>query len=96
MVSESDLRRELHDTLAEYERLRKENTKLKALLKGFSLTPASALLGKREPTARQTAVKEKPEPSSSRDELGSRISLFRGLFRGREDVYAVRWESRNG
>jgi hypothetical protein len=26
----------------------------------------------------------------------AKISLFRGLFRGRQDVYAERWEGRNG
>jgi hypothetical protein len=25
-----------------------------------------------------------------------KIALFRSLFRGREDVYAVRWEGKNG
>jgi TOTE conflict system primase-like protein len=25
-----------------------------------------------------------------------KVSLFKDLFRGREDVYAVRWEGRNG
>jgi hypothetical protein len=41
----------------------------------------------------------KAQPSASvtadsRPEL--KVSLFRNLFRGRDDVYAVRWEGRNG
>jgi hypothetical protein len=32
-------------------------------------------------------------PSLSADE---KIRLFRSLFRGREDIYALRWEGKNG
>lgn len=45
--------------------------------------------------------RESSEPSSVAAENSTasqeeKIALFRSLFRGREDVYAVRWESRKG
>jgi hypothetical protein len=45
--------------------------------------------------------RESSEPSPIVGEGGTsstkeKIALFRSLFRGREDVYAVRWESRKG
>lgn len=37
----------------------------------------------------------KPQVHQSALSLGERVALFRSLFRGREDVFARRWESRN-
>jgi hypothetical protein len=34
------------------------------------------------------------EPESSRLTTGEKVALFRRLFRGRTDVYPVRWESK--
>ena len=40
---------------------------------------------------------EKPNaPISEKLSTKDKITLFRGLFRGREDVYPVRWEARTG
>jgi len=67
-------------------RLEDENQRLRALLteNGIDLPvgPAEA----------------KPQTPSSRSPLstGQKIALFRSLFRGREDVYAQRWESPDG
>jgi hypothetical protein len=36
-----------------------------------------------------------PESTPSRLSADQRVSLFRQLFRGRTDVYPVRWESEN-
>lgn len=47
-----------------------------------------SLLGITEEKPRDTVVDSIP--------LEGRIALFRSLFRGREDVYPVRWESRTG
>jgi hypothetical protein len=42
---------------------------------------------------RATIALDKPQTELS---VGEKIALFRSLFRGREDVYAVRWEGTNG
>jgi hypothetical protein len=33
---------------------------------------------------------------TSKSSSDEKVKLFRSLFRGREDVYAARWEGRNG
>jgi hypothetical protein len=74
---------------AECERLRQENRDLRQKL-GLStvetsvppLAPDCATI-----TSATTNSKSSPE---------EKVKLFRSLFRGREDVYAVRWEGRNG
>ena len=33
---------------------------------------------------------------TKKDNSQKKINLFRNLFKGREDVYAVRWENQNG
>ena len=73
----------------ECERLRKENGRLRAMLGipelvggVITLHPGSA----REDSAKANAASTPEE----------KITLFRGLFRGREDIYAVRWEGRGG
>lgn len=35
-----------------------------------------------------------PEPEPSRLSTGEKVALFRCLFRGRTDVYPVRWETK--
>ncbi|HUG11100.1 MAG TPA: hypothetical protein VMM36_08810, partial [Opitutaceae bacterium] len=72
-------------------RLREENARLRRLLAVHSIaipqfTTADPLLAK---TAEMAPV-EKEERAKKR------IALFRSLFRGREDVYARRWESSDG
>ncbi|MFZ5831765.1 MAG: TOTE conflict system archaeo-eukaryotic primase domain-containing protein [Planctomycetota bacterium] len=39
-------------------------------------------------------VRPAPEPELSRLTTGEKVALFRRLFRGRTDVYPVRWESK--
>jgi len=68
-------------------RLRRENRRLRELLAEHGIEiPMVADDGVRPAVA-------KPAPALAPDE---KIKLFRGLFRGREDVYAVRWESPDG
>ena len=93
MESDEILSSELDNLHAECERLRKENADLRLRLSeppsecapivvpGFSVDQK-----KSQQSANVTA--------DSRPEL--KVSLFRNLFRGRDDVYAVRWEGRNG
>jgi hypothetical protein len=69
-------------------RLEKENAQLRTLLADHGI--ASEALAK-QPL-------QPAEPVSNRRKLSTaeKIALFRSLFRGREDVYAQRWESPNG
>lgn len=71
--------------------LRAENTLLKALLcaHGVELPKCDQ--------AAVAAVDPEPAPHSSNPDILSpqaKVTLFRRLFRGREDVYPIRWESR--
>lgn len=69
----------------ELERLRAENARLVSLLEAngveWRLPPASAPQIQVEPEGQRLSTAEK-------------LVLFRRLFRGRDDVYAVRWESK--
>jgi hypothetical protein len=76
----------LAEALAECERLREENRRLR---------------GRLGVTIPEVAAPPPPEPApastvTAKSSPGEKVALFRGLFRGREDVYAVRWEGRQG
>jgi hypothetical protein len=72
-------------------RLREENARLRRLLAVHSI-PIPQLPAENAPTK---AVE--PAPTVDKEERArQRIALFRSLFRGREDVYARRWESADG
>lgn len=76
----------LAEALAECARLREENRLLRGRLE--SPTPESPTAPSIEPAQAGTVTaKSTPE---------EKVALFRSLFRGREDVHAVRWEGRNG
>jgi superfamily II DNA or RNA helicase len=74
----------------ELQRLREENARLKALLTRLGIVWE-------EPTA-PGPVPAFPEPISvpTHFTTDDKIALFRRLFRGREDVYSLRWESAKG
>ena len=69
--------------------LQTENARLIALLDGrgieWRLTP--------QPIPQEPAPPA-PEPESSRFSTAEKMSIFRRLFRGRTDVYPIRWESK--
>jgi len=69
--------------------LQTENARLIALLDGrgieWRLTP--------QPIPPQPTPAA-PEPESSRFSTAEKMSIFRRLFRGRTDVYPIRWESK--
>jgi superfamily II DNA or RNA helicase len=77
--------------LAECARLREENARLKALLhpQTDQTTPAPE-------TTLPASTNITPEIISDNFTPEAKVTLFRSLFRGREDVYALRWESKNG
>ena len=74
---------------AECERLRRENHDLRQKL-GLSTVEISVPLHAPDST---TIISATTNSKSSPEE---KVKLFRSIFRGREDVYAVRWEGRNG
>lgn len=69
----------------ECERLRKENNYLKEQL---------SLLVNHQRLTQSASVESAIVTKHS--SLESKIKLFRSLFQGREDVYAIRWEAKSG
>jgi hypothetical protein len=72
----------LEVALAECDRLREENRRLRERL-GIVATEQSALPVMQGTITTKSSAEEK-------------VTLFRNLFRGRDDIHAVRWEGRNG
>ena len=82
--------------MAEVRRLRDENARLRGLLIEHSIRipeprPISGI-----PQTPQTISIASEVPRSAFGTTEQRIELFRSLFRGRDDVYAARWESADG
>jgi hypothetical protein len=73
-------------------RLREENARLRRLLAVHSI-PIPQLAPENPPPTKPV---EAPPPVDKEERARKRIVLFRTLFRGREDVYARRWESDDG
>ena len=82
---------DLQSALAEVQRLREENVRVRRLLQehGIQIPVQST---------NETPVTASVLPSAHAPVLKAeqRIALFRSLFHGREDVYAVRWENADG
>jgi hypothetical protein len=74
----------LAEAFAECERLREENRLLRGRLK----------LTTRESATEHPAAPALSGSVSAKSSPEEKVALFRSLFRGREDVYAVRWEGR--
>src|SRR5207245_10617491 len=80
----------LKQVLEECKRLREENERLRAML------------GMNHSTTNQTPSQSSPNLKPSLQSLGEvytperKIALFRNLFRGREDVFAIGWEGKGG
>ena len=82
----------LQSAEAECSRLREENAHLRRLLAQHNI-----LIPPAEPPMRPFVKPMEVSPLDEREERArKRIALFRNLFRGREDVYACRWESPDG
>ncbi|MDX6498266.1 MAG: hypothetical protein QOG23_1526 [Blastocatellia bacterium] len=94
MQGDDILKAELKQALAECERLRAENAQLKAARLGDSPKPASRPV---VPLATSQSPKTKlPKTLTTNSPADQKVIRFRSLFRGRDDVYAVRWEGKNG
>jgi len=87
--SREDIPGQTEATQEECERLREENTRLRAMLGIPDLRNGGA---SRAEVTLEGATK--PVVSASTPE--EKIALFRSLFRARQDVYAVRWEAKGG
>lgn len=88
----------LQHLLSAYKRLEKENAYLKQLNARLMHNAGNAEYEPAERTAESLsseAVKDS-ECISSYACSKDKITLFRSLFRGRDDVYALRWESKRG
>lgn len=83
----------LRVALAECSRLREENTRLRRSLAEHNISIPAYLESKATPSAEKDAA---ADAKSIADQIKHRVALFRSLFRGREDVYAVRWEGSGG
>ncbi len=79
----------------ECEQLRQENSRLKVQLNTFLLqtTPDTQSSSNELTEIKLSNCETEPKLELTPDD---KISLFRSLFRGREDVYPVRWESKKG
>jgi hypothetical protein len=90
MTDRDNVSERLKSAQDECDRLREENARLRAML-GIQDSPSKELRQTAFPIADKSeaniAVPSTPE---------KKIALFRSLFRGREDVYAVRWEGKGG
>jgi len=80
----------LADALGECERLRAENQQLRERL-GLPQAEVSA-----QSTDNSVEFNSAVATVTSKSSPDEKVRLFLSLFRGREDVYAVRWEGRDG
>ncbi|OGP98666.1 MAG: restriction endonuclease subunit R [Deltaproteobacteria bacterium RBG_19FT_COMBO_46_12] len=89
-----DLHAQLQKALAECTSLREENERLKNLL-GLPpeqiVSPHELVIS--EPPSLYAATGPSVTNNSSIEE---QVTLFRSLFRGREDIYPIRWEGKYG
>ena len=92
MIDPEDLQNQLQKALRECASLREENERLTKLLglhpedRTPTLKPSIS-----EPSAPYILTEP---PVANRSSIKTQIALFRSLFRGREDVYSVRWEGK--
>jgi superfamily II DNA or RNA helicase len=73
-------------------RLREENARLRRLLAVHSI-PIPQIVPENPPPTKRV---DTAPPVDKEERARQRITLFRTLFRGREDVYARRWENDDG
>ena len=78
--------------LAEVQRLREENVRLRRLLQDHGIQ----LPVVQSPNGFPVTTSTLPRPDTPVLKAEQRIALFRSLFHGRDDVYAVRWENADG
>ena len=93
MDSDDVLKADLEKARAECQRLREENASLRLRIDNHHVSTSS------NPSALAPQINQATQaPATVRIDSPPelKVSLFRNLFRGRHDVYAVRWEGKNG
>ena len=78
----------------EVRRLVEENARLRSLLIAHGIPIPEAARPTLQPPQASHSALEARKPGIATAE--QRIALFRSLFRGREDIYAIRWENNDG
>jgi superfamily II DNA or RNA helicase len=92
-VNESDPKLvDLQSVAAEMQRLRGENIRLRCLLQEYGLQIPAV----QSTTGIPVTTNALPSAHIPVLKAEQRIALFRSLFHGRDDVYAVRWENADG
>jgi hypothetical protein len=92
-VNESDPKfLDLQSALAEVQCLREENVRLRRLLQEHGIR----LPVVQSPNGIPVTTSTQPSAHTPVLKAEQRIALFRSLFHGRDDVYAVRWENADG
>ena len=89
--SQGDTQEQLRGVREECKRLEEENARLKAML-GIPASVGAGVIPSHANVSKANSSKSGGDLSTP----DGKISLFRSLFRGREDVYAVRWEGKGG
>ena len=83
---------DLQSALAEMQRLREENLRLRCRLQEYGIQIPAV----QSTTGIPVTTNALPSAHIPVLKAEQRIALFRSLFRGRDDVYAVRWENTDG
>ena len=93
MHDDEILKADLEKAVAECERLREENARLRVRLGQApdTIAPTANPLSEHNATNAQAST-----TVTTRSPQEFKVSLFKSLFRGRDDVYALRWEGRSG
>lgn len=76
---------------SEMDQLRRENARLIGLLEAHGIAWRSG-----EPAPTEPAPLAEADPAKGPSSTQEKVTLFRRLFRGRDDVYALRWQSGSG
>jgi len=74
--------------------LQAENARLTALLESHGIAWRLSPTAPSHPTLTVQEPAASPEPQRASLSTADKVALFRRLFRGRTDVYPVRWESK--
>jgi superfamily II DNA or RNA helicase len=99
-----DIERKLELALKEIERLNRENRQMKQRLDDITIDDSELADFSRSPVSNDAFMIKNPIAKLEHEKStvhnystpSEKIALFRNLFRGREDVYPNRWESKTG
>ncbi len=95
MQDDQELRAKLEEAIAQGQRLRDEVQQLKAVLAQHSI-PLPEPKAHHPATARCLPTPSEVARIGTLSDNPAKIALFRSLFRGREDIYAERWRTKDG